>query len=70
MALSQENINKAKQRSIDFLEVSIASTAMALGVDLAELDSNYEIPVSEDDEKYKSYKSLKDMYASLERLIS
>jgi len=70
MALSQENINKAKQRSIDFLEVSIASTAMALGVDLAELDSSYEIPVSEDDEKYKSYKSLKDMHANLERLSS
>lgn len=70
MALSEENINKAKQRSIDFLEVSIASTAMSLGVSLDELSLDYNIPVSEEDEKYNSYKSLKDMYTNLQKLNS
>lgn len=68
MAISEDSILKAKQKSIEFLEVSIATTAMALGVPLSDLSSDWDIPVSESDPSYKSYKSLKDMYTNLLKL--
>jgi len=61
--------DKAKQKSIDLLEVSISSLRMALGVSAEELASDYEIPVAEDHLDYKAYVSLVSMYNNLQAIL-
>jgi hypothetical protein len=62
--------DKAKQKSIDLLEVSISSLRMALGVSAEELTSDYEIPVGEDHLDYKAYVSLVSMHNNLQSLLA
>jgi len=68
MALSEEAVNRAKQKSIEFLEFGVASMATSLGVALDDLTVDYIIPVSEDDDSYESYRSMKEMYINLSKL--
>ena len=62
-------VNNAKQKSIDLLEVTVASLCLSLNVDQAELASGFEIPVDENHLDYKSYTSLMSMYSNLQRLL-
>jgi hypothetical protein len=44
MALTQEQIEKSKLKAIEYLEYSIFTIAMMLGVDIESLDENFENP--------------------------
>lgn len=44
MALTQEQIEKSKQKAIEYLEYSIFTIAMMLGVDIETLDETFVNP--------------------------
>lgn len=69
MALNESQLNKAKAKAIDLLEINIANMALAMGVNESELGSGYEIPVPETDPQYRSYVTLNDMAIRLNNLI-
>lgn len=62
--------DKAKQKSIDLLEVSVTSLCLALGINVEDLSSDFEIPVDENHLDYKSYVSLLAMYNNLQVLLA
>ncbi len=70
MALNESQLNKAKAKAIDLLEMNIANMALVLGVDESDLGAGYEIPVPEDDAQYKSYVVLNDMAIRLQALTA
>lgn len=65
---NNELLVKAQERARDYLEFNIYKLALSLDVDIAELSSDYQIPVSESDHDYNSYVALKRMCTSLDRL--
>ena len=68
MPLTEQQLAVSKQKAIDFLEFSIETTCLALGVSSSELSEDYLIPVSEDNPMYSSYTSLIHMWRSLQTL--
>lgn len=68
MPLTEQQLAVSKQKAIDFLEVSIETSCLALGVSSSELSADYLIPVSEDHPMYSSYTSLIHMWNSLQAL--
>lgn len=59
MALSAENVAKAKGKAIEYLEYSIYVLAMLLGVDLDEIDENSTNPIDPaNTETYHAYENL------------
>lgn len=58
----------AKQKSIDLLEVSVATMCTILGVDQADLTDGYVIPVDQEHRLYRSYESLVHMNNTLSNL--
>lgn len=70
MPLTEQQLAEAKQKSIDFLEVSIETSCLVLGVANSELGPDYVIPVAQDDPLYVSYSSLIHMWNSLQTLES
>ncbi|NDB03245.1 MAG: hypothetical protein EBY38_06225 [Flavobacteriaceae bacterium] len=60
MALTTEQKNKAKTEAIEFLEYSIYSLALVLGVDPETLDENFENPETQESDlaRWKSFNSL------------
>ena len=70
ITVSEAQRQKAKEKAIDFLNQSIVSMAMLLGVDFLTLDSSFVIPVAETDADYPAYRSLLTMVENLEALES
>ena len=66
--ISESLLEKAKNRAIDHLEFNIAKIALALNVNLDELNSSFDIPVDQEDINYSAYFALKQMCVSLEAL--
>lgn len=68
MALTQARIDQAKAEAREFVEYSIFATATLLNVDLEDVSSTMDIPVSADDLMYNAYVGLKRQAAVLESL--
>lgn len=68
MALSAEQLNKAKNEAIAHLEYSINVLAASLGVDVADIGDSYEHGLSESDVMYKSHEVLKKHVDNLSKL--
>lgn len=70
MIISEDLMQKAKNKAENILKMSIVSLAISLDVDLESLNGNYNIPVDESDVNYHAYLSLQRMCQSLERIQS
>ncbi len=68
MALTQEQIGKARQEAVRYLEYSTYTICLTLGIDPANAVSSMEIPVSEDHNLYMSYECLINQLSILEAL--
>jgi len=70
MVISEELMQKSRNRAESILKSSIVKLAISLSVDLDDLDSGYVVPVAEDDVHHRAHLCLKRMCESLERLQS
>jgi hypothetical protein len=68
MALSEEQMLKAKSEATSHLEYSISVLAAALGVDISTIDYPYEHGFPETDLMFKSHELLKKHVSNLEKL--
>lgn len=68
MALSPEQLLKAKNEAISHLEYSISVLAAALGVDVLTVEDPYEHGLAETDIMFKSHELLKKHVSNLEKL--
>ena len=70
MALTEEQIARAKTEAREFLEYSLFTIGVSLGVMPDDISSSMTIPVGENDPEYWSYVSLVRQATILERLDS
>lgn len=68
MALSSEDVLRAKEEAREFLEYSIFTLATLLSVDIESLSSDFTIPVMPEHNEYIFYESLKKQVQILEGL--
>lgn len=68
-ALSENQMQFAKNRAIAHLERSIVSISAVLGIDPDQIDSNFEIPVNESHAAYQAYVCLVNQIAALSKLV-
>ena len=68
MALSEPEIERAMEEAREFLEYSIFTLGILMGVNFDELSSGMEIPVQPDHYEYPLYESLKKQVTILEGL--
>lgn len=68
MALSAAQIASAKDEAREFLEYSIYALCVMLGVNVAEVDSTYVIPVDSSDETHVLHLALQRQVQALEAL--
>jgi len=70
MALTAEQIAEAKREAIEFLEYSIYTVTLLVGMVAEEVSGSMVIPVDENHPSYPSYVALKEQAAVLEGLTS
>jgi hypothetical protein len=68
MALSAEQLSKAKNEAIAHLEYSINVLAASLGVDVSEIGDSYEHGLPENDVMYRSHEVLRKHVDNLSKL--
>lgn len=68
MALTEEQIARAKSEAREFLEYSLFTIGVSLGVMPEDISSSLVIPVGENDPEYWSYTSLIRQATILEQL--
>jgi len=68
MALTQEQIIKARQEAVRYLEYSTYTICLTLGIDPTNASSLMTIPVAEDHNLYMSYECLIGQLSILEDL--
>jgi len=68
MALSAAQTAEAKARAIEYLDYSTYSMSVMLGVDLADINEFYNIPVTADHAEYNAYDCLKKQVVVLTAL--
>jgi hypothetical protein len=66
MALTNDQIFKARTEAMEFLEYSVYVLALHLNVEMQDLSSEYVIPVQVDDPQYSLYLSLTRQVTALE----
>ena len=68
MALTEAEVTAAKADAKKYLEYSVQTLALTLGVASDEISSSMTIPVASDDINYEAYDCLKKQAAALEAL--
>lgn len=68
MALTAEQVQKAKDEARKYLEYSIYTTALMLGVDTDDIDGEYVVPVTAEHQDYEAHLSLATQVSALAKL--
>jgi hypothetical protein len=66
--LTQDQMNRAKEKASKYLVDSITRICITLAIDPADVSGDMEIPVSDDDDTYRIYASLIRQVQALEKL--